>query len=308
MLKVKLIDSEEKNIFSLSPLSVTIQKSLDIPCDDAVVIIPYKKYKSGEKILITDGSEVVFRGIIDEEQIILNNSGKFIKYVARSMMSLFIDNEVCPAEFSKPTETYLGYRFIERFGMDFSKSERVYNGNLICQKGMSVYDVLAEYSKEIYGTYPRVDSTGFFDFKGGKKDEKIIFGNNGNGERYNSYIEYKRPCNRITRVYLKLSDKGYKSVIDNPEAKDTSIVRERYIDGTMNSKTSGVLGDKIIANSNKNYLLVKLVCPRRITGCLGYRAFVDEESVREYSFTVKEIKYTLNSKSESTALLLERRM
>lgn len=308
MLKVTLIDSKEKSIFSLFPLSVTIQKSLDIPCDDVVVIVPYKKYKSGEKILITDGIEVVFRGIVDEEQIILNNSGKFIKYVARSMMSLFIDNEVCPAEFSKPTETYLGHKYIEPFGMDFSKSERVYNNNLICQKGMSVYDVLAEYSKEIYGTYPRVDSTGFFDFKGGKKDDKIIFGNNGSGERYNSYIEYKRPCNRITRVYLKLSDKGYKSIIDNPEAKDSGIIRERYIDGTMNSKTPGILGDKIIANSNKNYLSVKIVCPKRLTGCLGFTAFVDEEGVKDYSFTVKEIKYILNSKTESTAFMLERRM
>ncbi len=307
MLKVSVYSDDDKEIFCRNPLSVTIQMSLDIPCDEAVVIVPYEKYCDGATLKIYDGKDVIFYGIVDEEQIILNKTGRFRKYVSRSLMALFVDNEVCPVELNRPTENYLGEKYISPFGIDFSKGERLYRGTINAEKGTSVYDVLNKYSMGVYGCSPRMESRGYFNFSGGIKDKTVIFSNK-KGVNYNSYTEYKNRCNLISKVHIKLNKKGYIFSAENAETDNTKIIRERYIDGTNNSPTPADTADKIIANSNKNYILAEIVCPLRATEYLGYTARIDEFEAENYSFLIKEIKYTFNSRGESTSLILERKL
>ncbi|MDD6646153.1 MAG: hypothetical protein PUE67_08910 [Oscillospiraceae bacterium] len=307
MLRVNVFDKNQNEICVVAPLSLTMQMSLKIPADDVTVIIPYKKYKIGATITVTKNDSLIFRGIVDEEQIIFNKTGRFIKYVARSMAGLLLDNQAYPMEIRNTTQTFLGNTYLEPFGIDYEKGEDIYNGVINIEKGMTVYDVLYTYCKNKFGVIPRMDSKGVFYFKGGQTDKTVLFSNK-DGVNYSSLTEYKKPCEQISSVFVMLDGQSYNYPINNPETEDTGIVRCRYLDGSINSSTPALMAEEMINKSNCNYLSVKVTCPYCLADVLGATAKVDAEDMEEYSFIITELKYVLNSKGEETTLMLERKM
>lgn len=307
MLRVNVFDKNQNEICVVAPLSLTMQMSLKIPADDVTIIIPYKKYKTGATITVTKNDSLIFRGIIDEEQIIFNKTGKFIKYVARSMAGLLLDNQAYPMEIGCSTQTFLGNTYLEPFSIDYEKGEDIYNGVINIEKGMTVYDVLYTYCKNKFGVIPRMDSKGMFYFKGGQTEKTVLFSNK-DGVNYSSLTEYKKPCEQISSVFVMLDGQSYNYPINNPETEDTGIVRHRYLDGSINSNTPALMAEEMINRSNCNYLSVKVTCPYCLSGVLGATAKVDAEDMEEYSFIITELKYVLNSKGEETTLMLERKM
>ncbi|MCI6653261.1 MAG: hypothetical protein MSH11_07630 [Ruminococcus sp.] len=307
MLRVNVFDKSQNAICSVAPLSLTMQMSLKIPADDVTVIIPYKKYKTGATITVTENESLIFRGIVDEEQIILNKTGRFIKYVARSMAGLLLDNQAYPMEIGNTTQTFLGNTYLEPLGIEFEKGEDIYNGVINIEKGMTVYDALYTYCKNKFGVIPRMDSKGVFYFRGGQTDKTLLFSNE-KGVNYSSLTEYKKPCEQISSVFVMLDGQSYNYEINNPEAEDTGIVRRRYLDGSINSNTPALMAEEMINKSNCNYLSVKVTCPYFLADVLGATARVDALDMEEYIFIISELKYVLNSKGEETTLMLERKM
>ncbi|MGN1131681.1 MAG: hypothetical protein ACI4RL_02155 [Ruminococcus sp.] len=307
MLRVNIYDSEFKEICSVTPLSLTMQMSLKIPADDVTVIVPYKKYKTGVRLTVTRNNEVIFRGIVDEEQIIFNSTGKFIKYVARSMAGLLLDNQAYPMEINRPTQTFLGNSYLAPFGIDFNEGEDVYDGAINIEMGMTVYEVLNIYCKNKFGVIPRTDSKGTFHFRGGQTDKNLLF-SNSKGIKYNSVTEYKKTCQQISSVLVMLDGVKYDYEFRNTEADATGAVRLRYLDGSKDSNTPAVMAEDMINRSNCNYLSAKLTCPGCLADAIGGQAKVDDEEMEGFTFIVTELKYVLNSKGENTTLVLERKM
>ena len=60
--------------------------------------------------------KVIFKGIPDEEIYTHNNSGVYLKVIARDLSSLLIDNEVMPQEIKNPSLKFFSKRFLEPYG------------------------------------------------------------------------------------------------------------------------------------------------------------------------------------------------
>ena len=99
---------------------------------------------------------------------------------------------------------------------------------------------------------------------------------------------------------------GYRYRLINPETKNSSVERIRYLDCRLTSKDSVYDGEEIINNSNKESLSLSISCPYFLTDCLGYKARLDFEDVLDKDFIVTELSCSLTSKGESTTVLLER--
>lgn len=307
MLEIKIYDHNKKLITKENPLAVTLQKNLYIPADDITVIIPYRNYSYGTSIELYRDNTLIFVGLIDEEIVYTNSTGSFRKYVARTKASLLLDNQAYPMELDYPCQSYLGYTYLKPFDIPYEDGEKIYSGAININNGKTIYDVLYEYCSGALGTVPRITSKGEFLFNGGETQGEIFFSNR-NGIKYNSITEYKRQCNQISKVNVKLQDSYYNSVCENEETLNTGIVRERYVDGRADSVTLAIQGDYLIKNSNKNSFLVEVVCPGCLTEELGKTAFTDTENSKDYTFTVADIKYVYNSKGETTTLALERKI
>lgn len=307
MLKVNIFDCDQNMICSVSPLSLAMQMSLKVPADDVTVIVPYKKYKSGVRLTVTRNDELIFKGIVDEEQVIFNSTGKFIKYVARSMAGLLLDNQAYPMEINYPTQTFLGNCYLAPFEIEFDEGEDVYDGVINIEMGMSVYDVLNTYCNNKFGVIPRTDSKGVFHFNGGETEKNVLF-SNSQGYKYNSLTEYKKSCEQISSVFVMLDGEKYDYEFKNDEADTTGVIRCRYLDGSMYSNTPAVMAEDMINRSNCNYLSAKLTCPGCLSDAIGGQAKVDNEDMENYTFIITELKYVFNSKGENTTLVLERKM
>lgn len=301
MLGVYIFDDNDNIICFENPLSLTIDRSVSVPCDSATVVLPYKDYDEGATIKIYDNSDLIFVGVIDEEISIFNTTGNYKKYVARSKMALLIDNQAYPTELSNTTRTYLGNKYLKGFSIDFDKGEEVYSGKIVVDNGMTVYDVIAEYCKQVFSSLPRMTPEGKLVFSSNIPDE-INF-NNDTGVKYNSLTINKKRCEKISKVSLMTNSRFYDYVIENKETKDTKILRERFLDASIGSNIYPSNGEDLIENSNLDSYEIEVTCPYNLTNCLGYIGKV--ENVKE-SMIVSEIQYTYNSKGEETKLILRR--
>jgi hypothetical protein len=181
------------------------------------------------------------------------------------------------------------------------------NKTITAEKGMTIYDIMYEYCSNVNDCLPYVSAVGEFSFSGVNKDKKVIFSEN-NGISYSEITINQKRCSPISRVYMKLNSSGYLSHIDNVNALESNILRERYIDCTFESGTSPITADKMIDNSNKSAMVVTVSAVGNLTDYLGCTAVVEEENLLQEEFIISDVNYTYNSSKEITTLKLERKI
>lgn len=303
MLNVYILDDNGCEICCESPLSLSVDMSLFVPCDSATVVIPYKKIREAAEIKIYNNQELMFVGIVDEEINIFNSAGSYKKYVARSKMALLVDNQAYPNELTNITRTYLGNKYLQPFSVDYDKGEEVYSGKIVVDDGMTIYQLIEEYCRNVFSSTPRMTPQGKLLFCGGSCDDEITF-DNQKGIKYTSIAENKKRCEKISKVSLMTNSKFYDYVITNDETVDTSICRERFLDASYDGTVYPSTGETLILKSNQDSYEVTVVCPYNLTYCLGYIGNIDEI---DDCLEVVELCYTYNSKGEETRLTLKRR-
>lgn len=305
MLVVNMFDEKGKLFAKEKPLSLRIDISRDIPAHSAEVVIPYNEYTLCADIEIYNNEKLIFAGSVDEEIVILNSFGKYIKYLLRSKMALLLDNEVEPKQITLPTGSFLGKAYLEPLAVEHNGKEDALSEVITLEKGMTIYDLINKYSAGMYGVNPYMGGNGVLLFDGPDSNKNIEFSNNG-GIKYNSLLLSKNRSSLISCVRLKLNNQGYTSKIENPETRGMSIIRERYVDGSRDSGTMSKIADKIIEDSNRKYVYARLECIGEYTDIVGAKATIDEDFATEIHFVVKEIKYVYNSNNEKTVVVLER--
>lgn len=303
MLKIYIIDDNGCEISSESPLSLSIDMSLSVPCDSATVVLPYKKLQNAAMIKIYDDKDLMFVGVVDEEINIFNSTGSYKKYVARSKMALLVDNQAYPNELTNITRTYLGNKYLQPFSIDYDKGEEAYSGKIVVDDGMTIYQLIEEYCKNVFSSVPRMTPQGKLLFCGGSCDNEISF-DDQKGIKYTSMVENKKRCEKISKVSLMTNSKFYDYIITNNETVDTLICRERFLSASYDENIYPSTGEDLILKSNKDSYEVTVTCPYNLTHCLGYIGKIGE--INE-DLEVAEICYTYNSKGEETILTLKRR-
>lgn len=306
MLIAEIFDSKNDMVFSSKPLSLKVNLSVHIPAHSLVVIFPFENYVSGETILLYKDEDVVFKGIIDEEQRVESCSGRYVKLIARSLMAHLLDNETEPVVINFATSTFLGERYLKPFSIPYDTAEDIMSSTINGELGATVYQVLSAFSNEVYSCNPYISPKGEFSFKGCRNMGEICFSNT-DGVKFNSLTEYRKPCEEISEIRYMLNNQGYCYSLENPERRNSSVKRVRYLDCRLNSETTVNDGEILIRNSQRESYCVKIVCPSLLLNCLGSSARVDVSYLSDRDFVVSEITATMTSKGYSSEVTLVRK-
>ncbi|MGN1468288.1 MAG: hypothetical protein ACI4W1_08270 [Ruminococcus sp.] len=259
MLEFKAFDFKDNSIHLPEYIDFKLSQEENVPADYLEVTFPYfKESEAVRKIRLFEDGQPVFCGLCDEILSSKSVTGTFTKLYFRNMFGVLIDNEAVPAQFNNATAYVIFEKYIKQYGFEkFIADNKPLTGEFNIQKGTSVYNVLSEFCRLNYGCVPYLIDEKTISFTEAEK-EKILCFSDGSNQCLSDYGYYKIelskfPCRLISKVKVKTSEKDfYKTIINNQNAMNKGIVRERCIDACSENTPMSCAGI-IIENSNKKY-------------------------------------------------------
>lgn len=297
--------------------SLEINQSLDIPADELKAKFVYREdfphigriYLMEEQVndvesAINDG-RTIFSGVVDTITVSADLSGSEITVCARSMAALLIDNECQPRGYLNPDTDLMYLNYLEPFGLKIAEMKKArHQGRLRIYKGDSHYRALEKYCVTFLDSNPRVDGTGVFHTDCIKSGEIISF-DNSEGTAFGSVTVCEDNYSIISKVYVCADKDGkYNTVLNNKEAQNMGIVRERFLNANTDSGFTLSDGDKLIENGRKKSLRVTLTADSMIINKVGYKCTVNTPMTYGRKFLINEIHYVKNSEKEKTTVKL----
>lgn len=307
MLTVTAIGAKGETCSLPAPLSLEIAQDRDTPADSLRIVFPEKVSEELAEVTVTDGGKVLFTGIVDEQILTLADSTR-TEIIARSMAALLLDNMAVPRNFVNPCTQVLFNLYMKPYGMESYVGEnRVLQGSFNVSKGMSCWQVLEAFAKEVYGTSPRVEGR-TVNFEKEQNQEDILFSNSVQGVTY-SQLEYNRlRCKLISKVRAKTQTEGdYTTVVSSADALSRGIQRERYIDASRLSATPLSKAYEALENGALSSEEITLRCPLCLAGRLSAKGTVRTDTETLEGFYVKALRYTLSNSKEVTRVTLRRK-
>lgn len=306
MLIAKCADTSG-NIHTLSKIiSMTLNRDEFIPADDLKLVVPLDtQLPELRAVTLLDGGEVVFTGVVDEQQSILDTKHAVTSITARSMAAVLLDNEAHPVNYYFPTASVIFYRHLKPHGIkDFKASGSVYKGSLAVSKGATCWQVLLSFCKKAFGTFPRVESDGTVNFSGVESVRKLRFSDSD--IPYISVKENTKRCKPLSDVYVKLpTSKGYFLNIENSEAKARGIDRVRYFDASLSGNID--IPHSMVNNSERTAYSLYISTPRRLLNSLGAETELDDAILgKRKDLRVSAVYYSLSPEGERTTLRLRK--
>lgn len=309
MLSFIGIDINDNKIKLPAPEYVTINQEEDVPADDISVVFPFiSNLPELQKIMVKSHSQVVFIGLVDEQQIIIKEQGIWTKIVGRSPAAFLLDNESKPVSYLNPSSSVIADKHLKPYGMEnFAGEDIVLSGTLNISKGSTQWQALYNFCISAYGNRPRVDAVGTVKMNGIKSDERILFSNKI-GQRYISIKENNKRYKLLSSVKVKIGNEGdYNSVVENKTAVDRKINRVRYLDSTYSSELFPV-ADKMLEKSVKDSYELVLVCPDILINLLGANAKIQDNYIGEKdNLYISGICCKLSPEGEYTTVTLKKK-
>lgn len=296
---------------------VEINQELYVPADDLTAVFPYSgEFPGLHKIYILSGgrsdiekaieeSDVIFKGIVDEQILSADRSGARIKIYARSMAAVMLDNECPPMMYTNPSADIICSKHIEPFGVGFEiEGIKCRCGELAIAKGSSHYKAVEKFCSEFLGTVPRVGGDGICRFDTFGETEDILF-DNKSGVEFESVEVCESRYSRISKVYVS-GDNGYDTEVSDSESRELGITRERYLNLSSSETHTLSDADNILKNGRMKSLSVVLVCEGCLLNKIGCNAQVSVEGCEGEVFVVAQVKYTASSGGEKCRVKLMR--
>lgn len=309
MLKFVFTDvNHNEHIFPCA-LSAVIHIEEGIPADDLYAVFPYRSVDELSAVAVYDDDAPVFIGIVDEQEHIVSSDGAYLRISARSLAAHLLDNEAAPQSYDHPSASLIYERYVAPFGITLSEDEdATYFGELTVTKGMSLWGVLKNFCNACFSSVPRVSSNGVLYMKDITGTKSVKFSDTADGIRYTSVSESRKRCEEISRVNVKTTNAdGYTYPIDNADAVERGIVRERYLNAVL-TQTPIKCADTMIENGRAASYSLSLNCPSRQLSIYGCGASVHNPILGDIDgLYVSGIRYRLTSKGESTDIILKRR-
>ena len=309
MLRFEFTDINDKKVTAESVLSLDINIEEDVPADDLSARFAYFECDELKEVTVYDNDEIIFSGIVDEQQIIKDANGEYVRIIARSMAALLLDNESMPMCYTNPSVSLMLTHHLSPFSLTLEKdSFRAYYGTQIVQKGDSNYKTIQDFSKSVFGGNPRVNELKELCFPENLESKEVLFSDTLNGINYFSYSENFRRCDEISQVNIKLLNKpNYDAEIVNEDAQSRGIKRIRYLDAAK-MDTPAVYAKKMIDASKKKSYMTKLSCFGRHLRILHCNAKVSDSvyGVKDKLY-VSALRYSLSTKGEYTVVTLKRK-
>ncbi len=309
MLNFLFTDIYDRTITVDNVLKLSINIEEDVPADDMSAVFAYFECEELKSVVVTDDGCVVFTGVVDEQQMIMDQNGHYIKIIARSMAALLLDNESMPISYSNPSVNLMRDKHLKPFSVSLcEESARAYFGTLDVSKGDSNYKTVLDFAKKVFSGKVRVNEQGELCFGYTNEGRVVVFGDGANEIGYCSVKENIRRCDEISAVKLKLrSDSLYDSSVINPDAINRGIIRERYVDAVQNPDYTSY-ASKIIKASKKRAFTVTLECIGRHLDILHCDAVINDSMYKNKDkLYVSALRYSLDKNTNRTVVTLKRK-
>ena len=308
MLSIVAVDIFDNEIKLPSPKSLSVNQEIEVPADDFTAVFMFiKNLPELKKVILKENNEVVFMGLVDEQQVISDGDSGYIKIVARSMASLLLDNESRPVNYCNPSTNVIFEKHLKPLGFaEFKGEDITLYDTLNVYKGMTNWQAFYNFVKRVYGRYPRIEADGKVDFDGIENSETMYF-SNIDGMPYTSIKENIKRCDVVSKVFVKTGENsGYTTEFTNEEAIKKGIKRERYLDVTNGISTIDT-ARKILENTKTKGYEITVITPLRLLNVLGAKAVVKDEYIGEIeNLYVNSVYYSLSTQGEFTTLILKK--
>ncbi len=308
MLTFEGINTKGERLSLPRPLSALLCRDTGTPADSLTAVFPCALADEIREVFVYKDNKEIFRGIADEQ---ITSSGKAVKtkLVCRSMAALLIDNEACPCTFRNASASLVFSRYAKPLGFShFTGEDRTLRGEFKIAKGESCWQVVENFCKNAFGTFPSVEGN-VLNMQGLKaKGEELVFSDEGMGIPYASLEHSLLRCKLISRVRVKLSLGGeYSTFVADRETEGSGVRRERYLNADELSGKTLAQADRLIESGRLKSEKLTLSVPLCMTDVLGAGACVYDSTGEYKGFYVTGIRYSLSNDSESTKLTLMRK-
>lgn len=307
MLELYGVNEDNREIKLDEIISLTVNQEENVPADDLSATLAYNAdFPELHKIILRDNEEILFTGVVDEQQSSVSSNGAYNRIIARSMAAVLLDNESVPVIYNRPSSSVIFKYHIQPFGIENYKGENKSAKETInIPKGSTNWQAAEAFSKKAFDTFPRVEGDGTVNFNGIKKNVSVRFSNAG-GINYNSIKENKKKCKVISNVRVKVKhDGGYDMNIENKSITG-GVKRERYLDASV-STASLDLAQAIIDNSNSLSYELELTSPLRLLNILGAKASVSDSVIGDRNgLYVSSVFYRMTPDTEYTTIKLKK--
>lgn len=306
MLRFDFTDINDNTLTLSNPVYIVINQDENIPADDLSVVFPLKKDTAELcNVSVYDGERLVFKGVVDEQQSIINSDKRYTKITARSMAAMLLDNESRPVSYTNISTSVIFERHLKPNGIEgYSGGDKVLKESLNIMKGTTDWQAFYSFAIKAYNKIPRIKSDGTADFRGVRSDDILKFSDK-NGIKYSSLKENNKRCKLISDVFVKAGmNSGYNVGVSEPKVKNRKINRRRYLD--VSAQKDFDTADLMLKNGVKNSYEVTIKTPLRIIDRLGAQAEIENTYLGTLKgLYVSSIYYKLTPDNEETTLILK---
>ncbi len=302
MLKLKAVDKNGNEVNLGTPVGVMMRCESSVPADSLLVRLTETGLEQLNSVELYRNDELIFSGEVDEQAEELSTS-PYTELSARSSAGKLIDNEAYPISLENPSAEDIFRCFAKPLGFDELKGKnREYNGKFTVRKGMSCYEAVNNFSKAVYGAFPKCEGNVLY-IDGKIPEGRLIFGTDGIPIESLRVSHFR--CKRISEVFVKLSDDGgYTQRISNAVAQKDGVNKVRYVNASPESSKTLEDAEKIITESESKCLSVQVICYGFFGDALNKSASV---SGVEDELYVDGVKYSFGKNGEYTRLSLKRK-
>lgn len=295
-------------IIRFRPLSVTVNRDYSVPADSAVVYLAYSAdIEELKSVEISEGGEVIFSGGTDVFEREFTQSGSYIRIEARNIAGAMLSSEAKPTVYRAVSADIIFENHIKPFGAKgYFGEDRWLDGDFTVTKGMSEWQVVREFCKKRFLSYPYFDPDGTVYFEPKRESEcaRISFG------RCTSVKEKRRRCSLVSKVFLKSeNEQDYKSFLQSDLALEKDVGSVRYMDVSQTKLTPLECADELLRLTDEEYYSLEVVCPEYVGLYPGQAAKIDDERIdTDGGLFVQSVEYRFTNGSVRTKAVLKRRV
>ena len=302
---LKDVNGEERSMPRLLSLQVDVDEG--VPADALYALFPYTLTEELCEITLYDGDELLFIGVVDEQEYICGSKGTYLKVNARSLAAHLLDNEALPCEYDHPSLSLMFERYAKPFGITLStNSDEVFLGEQRITKGTSCWKALKNFCNACYLSVPRISSVGMLYPKGTEHSDVTVFGEGG--VRYTQLREVKKRCEEISAVHVKATNSGsYSLSIKNTSARERGVCRERYLNAVL-TESPMKCADVMIRNGDSKSYAVYLRCEGCLLGTEGNRVVISDPVLSDADdLYISAVHYRMKGDGAYSNITLKRR-
>lgn len=310
MLKFIFTDVDKNEVVFENPIKLSLNMDENVPADDMSVLFLYREVCELCDVRVFCDDEVVFTGVVDEQQHLMSAGGEFLKITARSLAAKLLDNESVPISYNHPSTSTVLKNHVSPFSIKSEPHERTSYSTQTVKKGYTNWQAVEDFSKNAYGTTPRVNVLGELVFEKTDDSGCVVFSpfDEKGAVRYLSFVSCIKRCEELSKVKIKaVNCGGYTSVVENKDAINRHIQRERYLNSVL-TQTPVQYAQQMIDNAKQKAYYITLKCSGPVLSVFLKNAKVKLFDNKEMNnLYVSSISYNLSKNDDSTTITLKRK-